>query len=256
MTYDITTFNGEFDLLEVRLNILDQYVDKFIIVEFDKTFSGKDKPSYYLQQQDRYEKWAHKIEYFNFNEELYNKYMTLALSSPNTIGADHWKREFCQKESIKDALIGLEDDDICFIGDCDEIWKPIEIGDGVYKLSQKVYVYYFNNRSSEPWHGTIATKYKNVKDACLNHLRSHADLYTLTENDGWHFTSLKDILRRKLEDSYTAESYATPEVMANLEENIENNRDFLGRAYLYTVDDNELPQYLIDNKTKYANLFA
>jgi beta-1,4-mannosyl-glycoprotein beta-1,4-N-acetylglucosaminyltransferase len=256
MTYDCFTFNGEFELLEIRLNILAKHVDQFIIVEAPTTFSGKQKTLYYKQQEDRYAKWKDKIKYFVIDENYTEEEIRQAEESPNTAGAEHWKHEFLQKESIKKALTHLQDDDIVFIGDCDEIWKPLDVGEEVYKLSQKVYVYYFNNRSDEQWYGTIVTKYKNVKDACLNHLRSHSDLFVLTGNDGWHFTSLKDILRRKLEDSYTADSYATPWVMDNLELNIENNQDFLGRGMEMWTDESELPQYLLDNKRKYAHLFA
>lgn len=255
MIYDIFTFNGEYDLLEIRLNVLNDYVDRFIIVESITTFSGKPKPLYYKMQEERYSKWKDKITYF-INEEDYSaEEIELAYSSPNTQGADHWKHEFLQKESIKKALVGLNDDDVCFIGDVDEIWKPIVVGDGIYKLSAKVYVYTLNNRSSEPWYGTIVTKYKNIKDYCLNHIRSWPTLYEQTENDGWHFTSLKDILKRKLEDSYTEDTYASPEIMANLEQNIENNTDFLGRPFQFWTDESELPQYLKDNKQKYEHLF-
>ncbi len=37
MTYDCFTFFNELDILEMRLNILDPYVDKFILVESVET---------------------------------------------------------------------------------------------------------------------------------------------------------------------------------------------------------------------------
>ena len=40
MIYDCFIFNNEIDLLELRLSILDDVVDKFVIIEGDKTFSG------------------------------------------------------------------------------------------------------------------------------------------------------------------------------------------------------------------------
>ena len=45
--FDTFLFLNELDLLEIRLNILDSYVDYFIINESPKTFSGKSKPLYY-----------------------------------------------------------------------------------------------------------------------------------------------------------------------------------------------------------------
>lgn len=256
MIIDATTFNGEFDLLEIRLNILDEYVDQFVIVEAPTTFSGKPKPLYYKQQEERYAKWKDKIKYFVIDENYSDEERKQAENSPNTRGAEHWKHEFLQKESIKKALTHLNDGDVCFIGDCDEIWDdsllPRQPGI-VSKLKLKVFTYYINNRSDEEFYGTITGYYKDIKDECLNHLRVNAN--KTFGFCGWHFTSLKDGLKRKLTDSYTSDSYASPEVMANLEDNIENNRDFLGRPFTYTIDESELPKYIIDNKLRYAHLF-
>lgn len=41
--YDCFTFFNELDLLDVRLNILDEYVDKFVLVEMPCTFQGKKR---------------------------------------------------------------------------------------------------------------------------------------------------------------------------------------------------------------------
>jgi beta-1,4-mannosyl-glycoprotein beta-1,4-N-acetylglucosaminyltransferase len=252
---DAVSFNGEFDLLEIRLHILNEYVDRFIIVEATTTFSGKEKPLYYEKEKARYKKWEDKITYHVVKPEDEERYMALANGSPNTRGASHWKKEFCQKECIKDALVGLQDDDIVFIGDCDEVWEdrfePDE--DGVYKLPLRVYTYYLNNLSTEQFWGTICTRYRNIKNNCLNHLRS-TDHYKCSGNWGWHFTSLKDSLRRKLTDSYTEDSYASPQVMRDLESNVANDRDFLGRAFRYSIDESEWPKYLKNNKERYKNL--
>ena len=124
MVIDVITFNGEFDLLEIRLNILSDYVDEFIIVEATTTFSGKDKPLYYEKEKARYKKWESKIKYHIVRPEDEEKYVAMANVSPNTRGASHWKKEFCQKECIKDALVHLKDDDLVIISDVDEIWEP------------------------------------------------------------------------------------------------------------------------------------
>lgn len=280
MIYDICTFNGEYDLFELRYQILKDYVDEFRVIEFDKTFSGKDKPRY-IEESDNYfydkiSTWD-KVKCYYMAEKDYEKYKEMAKSSPNTKGAEHWKREFMQKESIKDCLTDLQDDDIVFIGDCDEIWNPdfkipqiaysgyksdklflndlgVEYRCPVWKLKLRVYTYYLNNCSSEEFWGTIATEYQNIKNSCLNHLRSNMKHYTTKGYDGWHFTSLKDNLAKKLEDSYTKETYANDWVMQNLQNNIESNRDFLGRDFTYTVDESEWPQYLKDNREKYKHL--
>lgn len=255
------TYNGESELLELRMKILGEYVDEFIIIEFDKTFSGKSKVPYYEQDKHLVKKWKDKIKYFNYSEDIYftDEYESLAKISPNVPkgGAENWFREFCQKESIKKTLTHLNDDDICFISDCDEIpdfGEPIiPTTEHPHRLDLKVYTYYLNNRSSEVFKGVLVSKYVTIKNECLNHLRSNTVDYV--KNGGWHFTSLKDGLRRKLTDSYTTESYATNEVMDNLEDNIENSRDFLGRNFTYETSDIDLPQFIRDNRERYKHLF-
>lgn len=252
MVIDVVTFNGEKELFELRYNILKDYVDEFRVVEFDKTFSGNKKPAYFEEYGlDKLD----KVKYYWFDESVYNHYIDEALASPNTKGASHWTREFCQKESIKDALLDLDDEDIVFIGDCDEIWSPEVLKTGYdkpWKLKLSVYTYYLNNKSSEEFWGTLKSNYRYIKDECLNHLRSNADKWEAIS--GWHFTSLAHQLDRKLRDSYTKETYANDWVLSNLNDNINNNRDFLGRDFTYKVDESEWPDYLKNNRDKYTYL--
>ena len=48
MIYDVVCYNGEKELFEIRYNILKDFVDEFIVVEFDKTFSGQLKPWHFI----------------------------------------------------------------------------------------------------------------------------------------------------------------------------------------------------------------
>ena len=59
--YDAFLFFNELDLLEIRLNLLNDYVDYFVISESDLTFSGKPKPLYYLENKDRFKQFEKKI---------------------------------------------------------------------------------------------------------------------------------------------------------------------------------------------------
>ena len=254
---DVISFNGEFDLLDLRLNILSPHVDKFIVVEFDKTFSGKKKPFYGKDMDKFLELWKGKIEWHYNTEKTYEKYRELAESSPNTKGAEHWKREFMQKESIKDCLTDLNDENIVIIGDCDEIPDMdivLKWCHAPFKWRMKVYTYWLNNRSSEQFWGFICSPYKFIKNSCLNDLRNSA-WKTITEG-GWHFTSMGgyDKVKEKLTDSYTQDSYATKQVLNNLEDNIKESRDFLGRDFKYKIDESEWPEYLKQHKDKYSQL--
>ncbi len=262
--YDIFTYNGEADILEIRLNILYPFVDRFIIVEAPTTFSGLKKPIYFEEQKARFSDFSDKIEHFVIDDYPNDEYICeLADASSNVPkgGPEHWRREFYQKESIKKALVGINDDDICFIGDADEIWDPAAFfdytKDDIFKLRQRVSTYYLNNISDEPWAGTMATKYKNIKNACLNHLRTKSKTrYSYVENGGWHFTNMGgvDEIRRKLNDSYTKESYNTDDVQKNLDARF-GKSDYLGRKSKYRTDESGLPKYVLENKDKYNRLF-
>jgi len=262
---DIFTYNGEADILEIRLNILRDKVDQFIIVEAPTTFSGLKKPLYFEEQKARFAPFLDKIKYFVIDDYPHDtEILKLADASSNVPknGPEHWRREFYQKESIKKALTHLRDEDICFIGDVDEIWNPEILidytRDEIFKLKQEVYVYFLNNKSNEDWAGTIVTKYKNVKNNCLNHLRTPGKTsYLYVENGGWHFTSMGGIeeVRRKLKDSYTEKSYNNKEVQSSLEKRF-GKKDYLGRNFKFTISEASLPEYILKNKEKYRGLFS
>lgn len=259
MIIDCITFNGENDIFDLRYGILSPYVDEFRVIEFDQTFSGKPKKAQFDQN------WA-KVKHYFIAKEQWSKYEDLARSSPNTQygqGARNWIREFAQKEAIRNCLEGISDEDIVFIGDCDELWDSkclkslnelCNLGISV-KLKLQVYSYYLNNQSNEEFWGTIITKYKDIKNECLNHARSF-NCFKSSDYFGWHFTSMggHGNVQKKLIDSYTNESYATQSVLDNLENNIKNNKDFLGRDFTYKIDETLWPQYLKDNRDKYKHL--
>lgn len=254
--FDVFSYNGEMDMLKIHLNTLDPYIDKFFIVEAKHTFTGKPKKLYFSEQERFFEGFWKKIEYHIINENYTKEEFALAENSPNTIGASHWKNEFLQKESIKKALKGLENDDYVLIGDVDEIWDPSYWPqNSPEKLRLRVYAYYLNNRSSEPFWGTVGAYWRDIKDKCLNHVRSDTSIRGDTYG-GWHFTSIggTDEVRRKLDASYTEESYNTPEVQALLQERVEQGVDYLGRDFQFQTDESEWPEWLTENRKKFQNL--
>lgn len=284
--YDVFTFFNELDLLELRLEILDEVVDKFVLIECVETFSGKPKPLYYEENKQRFQKYHHKIihhvthdppqSYQDLRDRLLDpnsdnlmkQICVQALTSSNVPpGELHWLKEFYQKENIRRALIGLEDDDYCFITDLDEVWHPDvtircrthQIEDHkIYKLRQLVYTMYLNNRSSEPWAGTMLTKYKNIKNACLNHLRTPSKTqYEYIDRGGWHFTFMGGVeqIKKKIE-SYGHQEYNNDSVKSNIESRLKNNQDVLGRnQFEFWIDDRDLPEYLKANRDKYEKYF-
>jgi len=255
---DTFLFNGELDLLEIRLNILNDYVDQFVIVEAPTTFMMKPKELYYENNKERFAKWHSKIKYHVIDEDYSAEEYDMAYGSSNTEGQEHWKHEFLQKESTQKALIGLNDDDICFVGDCDEIWNPLILEKAITipaKLSQIVYTYFLNNQSNEQWAGTFVSKYKMLKNkGSINQFRQ--ELPNRIENGGWHFTNMggEAFIRRKLE-SYGHQEFNTDFVKSMITTQIAKNLDYVGRAFIFTKDESSLPQYLLDNKDKYKHLW-
>jgi len=55
--------SNELDLLEVRMNELDNVVDYFLIVESNGTFTGLPKETFFANNRDRFAKFQHKIVY-------------------------------------------------------------------------------------------------------------------------------------------------------------------------------------------------
>lgn len=251
--YDVFPFFNELDLLEIRLNILDPYVDYFVISEATKTFSGYPKPLYYEENKERFKKWHEKIIHY-------------VISDAPSDGVSHWDREFYIKESVKKALANLNDNDICYVSDLDEFWNPELLidytKDNVFKLIQKPYMYYLNNRSDENWRGwsgTIVTKYKNIKNACLNDLRDYRKFqsrYIFLRDGGWHFSFQGGFegAKRKIEESKHF-WYNPEETLPNLEKRISENRDFRGRDLRLWRDERGLPKYILENKEKYKKFF-
>lgn len=241
MIIDLFYYNGEEEVLETRLNILAPYVDKFIICEAKETFSGvpKDlsfKPLKFVQ---------FNIEYFIMEE--YQGLRLEAIKSPNTGSGEHyWVREFIQKESARYALKNCDDNDLVFISDVDEIWNPLlDYSENViYKPKQLPYLYYFNQRTDENWlgwTGTVACRYKHIKNGVINHLRTDSMTdYKVIENGGWHFNALGG--KQKKIDAFKHPVYYEDGVWVNREINMRK-------------DEIDLPDYLLKNKEKYAKYF-
>ncbi len=278
--YDIFTFFNELELLELRLAILNDFVDEFVIIESTETFSGKQKKLFYAENKKRFKRYHSKIRHFvvdsipkneadfvkrleaRSTDELDRQIIKEALQSDNVPkGQLHWLKEFYQKESIKKAITDLNDNDICFISDVDEIWNPevrLDLSrDDIFKLRQIVYIYYLNNRSNEPWAGTLVTKYKNIKDNCLNHLRTKSkSKYTYVNNGGWHFSFQGGETRIKSKiESYGHQEFNTNAVKDGISDRIKKNEDFVGRKFKFWTDESQLPQYLLQNKEKYKKFF-
>ena len=83
--YDCIPFFDELDLLEIRLETLNDVVDYFVIQESNKTFQGNDKPFYYKENKDMFKKFEHKIINHIFIDDMGSRW-------------DNWDRDLNHKD--------------------------------------------------------------------------------------------------------------------------------------------------------------
>jgi len=108
--------SGEEDLLLLRLKLLYPYVTKFIIIDSDKSHRGHNKDLVNMNNIPNYIK--NKIIYENC---IYPDYLNIDIIEKTAIDK-FWKREYYQRNRIMYYLSKISNDnDICFIGDADEI---------------------------------------------------------------------------------------------------------------------------------------
>ena len=284
LKYDCFFFFNEFDLLEIRLNILDDYVDYFVIIEASTTFMGKPKEMNFANNKDRYKDFLHKIIYYEIPwSPISMKQIQKILEEPN-ISAEfkavaartlntrniprderdsHWIIEYFQKESALIALKDLNPDDIVFLSDLDEIWNPkIEIppiDNRIFVFKQIPYIYFLNNRSNEFWHewsGSIVTKFATLKKYGVGDIRAHNRLKRhVIRNGGWHFSFQGgvDAVREKL-NAYPHLEYATSEIQLEVPKMIDELIHIKGSKIKFKKEEKHLPYYVIKHKEKYAKM--
>lgn len=253
--FDCFIFNHEIDILEIRLNILDEYVDKFIITEGDVTFSGLPKESYFLKNKKRFSKWEDKI--------ILNSITIPEFKSP-------WDREIYSRNSIKELDI-FKDDDLIITSDCDEIPNPEVLkhssewvsDDTQFTFQQNCYYYWLNNLYSEKWFGSRATTYKYMKNTTVDDIREGTEdeskiTGSVITNGGWHFSYCggQEVLTKKIQ-SYSHTELNTPKVVENISESLESGTDYVNKirnVNCRVVEfDSSFPQYIINNKEKYSD---
>lgn len=105
--FDAFIFYNEFDILEIRLHELYPVVDRFVIVEGSKTYTGKDKSPNFAINMQRYKRFWDKIEYVYVDDW------------PESV--DPWARERHQRNALFRRNDDLSDDDFIMLSDADEI---------------------------------------------------------------------------------------------------------------------------------------
>ena len=261
---DSFLFFQELDLLEIRLEYLYHKVDKFIILESCQTFTGKPKPFNFENNKDRFKKYEGKIIYFKI-EDSHNSYDSVIQFLINKKDEAHgrvldilkahkhypksglnWVLDTYHRECLHIAYNKyLNDDDIVFLSDLDEI-PTYTIFDNEELLTnnkpvvcrQHEFMYFLNYYNNSNWLGTIFSKYSAIKNISLNNLKIDSKVTRNIvdkqeyKDGGYHFTSIGSIedITRKIQ-SWGHQEFNTQGILDRLDYNISTGQDIFEREY-------------------------
>jgi len=277
--YDCFNFFNELDILELRLNILYDVVDFFIIVESDLTHSGQKKPFYFEENKHRFSKFLDKIISYKIYDnpsnfinlpntediELQKIYDFIKITKRfNPYFQPDYGRDFFQKESVRRALVDCDENDIIIISDADEIPDPkilkdthkLDLNNIIYSLNQPMYCFYLNVLKENGWCGSKMGLYKNMKKYSFNEIRGDHSLSSIIPKAGWHFSFMggEEMVKNKIL-SYSARDMVDNRVLSSIKSNMVNNIDPYFRSTLSKVEiDTTYPEYILNNLQKYKSM--
>ncbi len=186
LIYDCFIFNKELDLLELRLEFLYDYVEKFVLVESSQTLSKEEKPLFFAENIERFEKYLDKIIYIECPKKEFDS---------------AWDYEYFQRDFIKQGLKNCKSDDIILISDVDEIPNIPDIINSfdltqTYLIEIAVSYYFFNLQSHYKFAFNLWGPYAKIKDINLGNRETYSGITTnIIRNNknfiaGWHFSFL------------------------------------------------------------------
>ena len=247
-------------ILELRLNILDQFVDKFVIVEATRNHAGEKKKLNFNIK--KFDKFKNKIVYLIVDDipekvENYKKGW-----SPNFF------RENFNRNAISRALTECSPNDLIIISDADEIPNLDLLETANIKkfaiFKQKSFIYKLNLLKENNWLGSAICfkKYlkspqwlRNKRFLRRGFLRRVFFKTQILDNGGWHFSFLrtpKDI-KKKL-NAYAHSEYKDLADIDTIEKNIECNTCFIEpeKNLNKIIIDETYPAYIRENKHLYS----
>ena len=289
--YDCFMYFDEDMVLDIRMNMLSKYVKKFVIIESKFLHSGKPKKLNF--DIKNFSKFKDKINYIIMEKppdgiEKINDYDNENERNRKILD-NSLNRENSQRNRLWDGVKNVNDEDLILSSDLDEIpdLKNFRYKNKINIFVQKVFYYKFNlQQPNFTWFGTRACKKKdlisfqwlrNVKSKnyplwrldCFFSKKKYSNI-NFIKDGGWHFTSMK---------SPEKIFYKLSNFMHHLEFelsglNIENMKDLVqqkkilydhnvdqtqqkykSEILLKKVDDNILPEYILENKKKFVDWF-
>ena len=286
---DCTTYYSEDLMLDVRFNILNEYVDKFIITESKFSHSGKEKPLNF--NINNFPKFKDKIQYLvieNQPEGIEKNDNSSAIKRMNSLLRINQSYDY-----MMNAIENASDDDLICLSDNDEIpnfnsEKFKNSNKDIFIFKQLFFYYKFNLfYDLMPWYGTKACKKKKlISLSWLRNLKNkqypfwrldtflsktkHTNLQ-IVDNGGWHFTNLKtaEEIHTKLSNfGHHNEFDASGVTVKDIQECIDNrivnynhqadqsaDNKYTANYKLKLIEDKILPKYLINNKQNLKKWF-
>lgn len=278
MIYDCFSFFNELDLLEIRLNVLKDVVDRFVLVEAGETHSGRPKPLYFKENEERFAAFRDRLVY-------------VCIEKFPPVCATDWARENYQRNAVAEGLKDAKDDDVVLISDLDEIPRPEKIAafagrPGVTVFDQTYYAFYLNYRNvrQQWWYGTRMLSCRDFRHAfdgvkvaedeflpsavnegttaskirCRRLPRSRGG-QRIVKDGGWHFTCLggAEALARKIA-SFAHQEYNPGEGkvrISDLEEMIRAGKGPFWEMRCFVEEiDGTYPDYIRRNAASYPAL--
>jgi beta-1,4-mannosyl-glycoprotein beta-1,4-N-acetylglucosaminyltransferase len=285
--YDCFMFYNELDVLEIRLNILNDYVDFFVITESNRTFTGVPKAYHLANNYERYKAFHHKIIYIQLNDD----------SRAKELADNPWILENDQRVQLMQGLTKAAPTDTIILSDLDEIPNPEVITsfsetDNYGICMQQHHNYYLNYMQISPkpakegikeiwysikgfskkpdvnnpyWLGSCIFKKSILEKYTLQDLRNVSRAKRIKGkfliNGGWHFSFMGDInyIKQKLHN-YAHQEFNTSDI--NNEENIAKKvADGMSlfddaKFDLLPLNSPLLPKWVRENHDRFPHLVA
>lgn len=255
--FDCFIYNNEINILNLRLNYLNKFVDYFLIFEFSQTFQGKLKKfnlenSYHLLKKFKKKIIYVKIENFFINNkdlkyQLFNKNLNIykKLFSYNHFSHNNFSHclETTQRLMINEHLRKiLETNDILIFSDVDEIprinillkiLKKIKKQKKLNLCMQNEFRYFLNYFFRGNWPGSIIGLWNNFNSETLvpKIIAKSKDIirrsfFKVHKNAGYHFSYIGNV--KEIEDKILATGHNEINikyVIKNIDRNVYTGRD-------------------------------
>lgn len=182
---DCFMFFNEIELLDLRLRVLADVVDHHVLVEADRSFTGKPKPMVFGTVRDMFQEFSDKITCVPVTD--------LPIATPE----DPWAAEEFQRNCIFRGLrqIGIEKGDRVIVSDVDEIPSPDAIRRHLHReewtlFRQKLFYYYTNLKLKRAWGGSVMAPVGTFRTPQQLRRFAMRNQFSGARNGGWHYSYL------------------------------------------------------------------